>query len=70
MRTAQEIERNGMNITAIKEIRRSGSGKVNIGQSYIFYSGNQLNKNDLRTGFEFRENLTNFKPMNERLCYI
>lgn len=66
------LERYKMDITAIQEVRWTSSGSSKSQGMTIFYSGGD--KHERGVGFIIKENLlpqiTNFKPINDRLCYI
>lgn len=73
-KTIEQLEKIGMNITAIQEIRWTDSGHQKIGESVVFYSGSQNQRHEFGTGFVVREELVGsvieFKPINERMCQI
>jgi len=61
-----------MDITAIQEVRWTSSRSLKSQGMILFYSGGH--KHERGVGFIIKENLlpqiTNFKPINDRLCYI
>lgn len=70
----EQMENIGMDITAVQEIRWPDDGNIKISKSTIFFSGNKNGRHEFGTGFVIRNNLVqnilNFKPINERICYI
>lgn len=70
----EQLENIGMDITAVQEIRWPDDGNIKISKSTIFYSGNKNGKHEFGTGFVIKDslvqNILNFKPINERICYI
>ncbi|KAE9522623.1 hypothetical protein AGLY_016986 [Aphis glycines] len=61
-----------MDITAIQEVRWTSSGSLKSQGMTLFYSGED--KHERGVGFIIKDNLlpqiTNFKPINDRLCYV
>ena len=73
-RAIQQLDKNGMDIVALQEIRWPDSGSITVDKYTILYSGSIDGRHEFGTGFAVKEHLRNliisFKPINERLCYI
>lgn len=63
-----------MNITAIQEIRWTGTGTLNKNNFTIYYSGGTNNKHEFGCGFiinkKIQMGVIGFKPISNRICYI
>lgn len=74
IKTIEQLEGIEMDITAVQEIRWTGTGNQKIRKSVVFYSGSPNNRHEFGTGFVIRERMMgsvmDFKPVNERICYM
>lgn len=72
--TIQQLEKYQMNITAIQEIRWTGTGTLNKNNFTIYYSGGTNNKHEFGCGFiinkKIQMGVIGFKPISNRICYI
>lgn len=71
---AGEVQKYGMDLVALQEIRWVGNGRIRKRGYDLFYSGPEIRTGQAGTGFiissEMRKNFIGFEPLGDRLCKI
>ena len=74
MEIANEMEKFGINVLALQEIRWVGHGRIDKKDFSMFFSGPKTRTGQCGTGFiidaQIRKSFISFEPINERICKI
>jgi exonuclease III len=74
MEIGDEVLKLGIDLVALQEIRWQGHGEINKKNFTVIYSGPENRTGQNGTGFiisrKIKENILEYKPINDRLCRI